>query len=119
MIHPMKLRPRPFEDIKAGHKKIESRLFDEKRRHIQAGDEIDFFKLQDLQETVRVRVLELRTFPTFRELGEAFPLADFGMEKVATVQDYADAMHEIYDEEEEKAVGVVALRIEVVTEPLD
>ena len=42
MKHIMKLQPKYFECMKKGSKIIEVRLFDEKRRNIKIGDEIEF-----------------------------------------------------------------------------
>ena len=44
MLHKMKLRPKYFDCIKNGTKRIELRLNDEKRSIIQLGDEIEFLK---------------------------------------------------------------------------
>jgi ASC-1-like (ASCH) protein len=41
-LHFLKLATAPFEAIKTGHKIIESRLYDEKRREIEIGDDIEF-----------------------------------------------------------------------------
>lgn len=43
MRHTMKLKEDPFERMKNGTKTIEFRLYDEKRRKIKVGDEIEFF----------------------------------------------------------------------------
>lgn len=48
MIHRMKLNESPFERIKDGTKTIEFRLYDEKRRQIKIGDQIEFSKLPEL-----------------------------------------------------------------------
>ena len=58
MRHTMKLKEDPFERMKNGTKTIEFRLYDEKRRKIKVGDEIEFFKLPKLQE----RILELKIY---------------------------------------------------------
>ena len=68
MIHRMKLNESPFERIKDGTKTIEFRLYDEKRRQIKIGDQIEFSKLPELQETILVDVLELYIEPTFEKL---------------------------------------------------
>ena len=59
MRHTMKLKEDPFERMKNGTKTIEFRLYDEKRRKIKVGDEIEFFKLPKLQERILVRVKNL------------------------------------------------------------
>ena len=40
----MKLQKSPFERIKKGTKTVEFRLYDEKRRKINIGDQIEFSK---------------------------------------------------------------------------
>lgn len=42
--HNMKLNEEPFDMMKSGIKDIEYRLNDEKRRQIQIGDTITFYK---------------------------------------------------------------------------
>ena len=59
MLHKMKLKESPFERIKNGTKTIEFRLYDEKRRKVKIGDEIEFSKLPDLQEKLLVEVLNI------------------------------------------------------------
>ena len=64
----MKLKESPFEKIKNGTKTIEFRLYDEKRSKIKIGDQIEFSKLPDLQETILVDVLDLYRDSTFESL---------------------------------------------------
>ena len=59
MLHKMKLNQEPFEKIKNGTKTVEFRLYDEKRRTVQIGDEIEFSKLPELQEKLLVKVIDL------------------------------------------------------------
>jgi len=40
--HELNLATIPFEAIKTGNKNVESRLYDEKRKLINLGDEIEF-----------------------------------------------------------------------------
>ena len=42
MIHNMKLNEKPFNNIKNGTKTVEYRLFDEKRKLLNVGDNIVF-----------------------------------------------------------------------------
>lgn len=46
-VHEMNLQPKYFDFIKDGTKRIELRLYDEKRRSIQLGDIIEFAKSDD------------------------------------------------------------------------
>ena len=59
MTHEMKLQPEPFDRIKDGTKKIESRLYDEKRQLIKIGDEILFKRNPEAVESVTARVVGL------------------------------------------------------------
>ena len=64
----MKLQESPFERIKSGTKTVEFRLYDEKRRKIKIGDQIEFSKSPDLQETILEDVLDLYREDTFENL---------------------------------------------------
>ena len=64
----MKLQESPFERIKNGTKTVEFRLYDKKRSKINIGDQIEFSKLPDLQETILVDVLDLYRDNTFENL---------------------------------------------------
>ena len=48
MIHEMKLQPEYYNYILNGTKRIEIRLFDEKRQQIKIGDTIKFLKEPEL-----------------------------------------------------------------------
>ena len=68
MLHKMKLNKSPFERIKNGTKKVEFRLYDEKRKQIKVGDKIEFSKLPDLEEKLLVYVVELYREDKFENL---------------------------------------------------
>ena len=51
MIHEMKLQSKYYDYILKGAKKIELRLFDEKRQKIKVGDKIKFLKEPELTES--------------------------------------------------------------------
>ena len=70
MIHKMKLKEEPFENIKNETKTIEFRLYDEKRQKVKIGDKIEFSKLPGLQEKILVDVVDIYKNKTFRELFE-------------------------------------------------
>ena len=67
MIHKMGLYGEYFQSIREGKKKVEVRLNDEKRREIKVGDSIEFVKIPQQNETLKVRVTELRKYNTFRD----------------------------------------------------
>lgn len=108
----MKLAKEPFEKITSGQKIIESRLFDEKRRLIDIGDEIEFSKLPDLQDKVRVKVTALLRYRMFVEMFDDLPTALFGYPE--SQREYLrTSMYEVYSKEEEERYGVLGIRIEL------
>ncbi|WP_052659336.1 ASCH domain-containing protein [Bacillus alveayuensis] len=64
----MGLYKRAFDSIKKGKKIYEIRLNDEKRRKIRVDDVIEFTKVPEMDEKIKVKVLELRHYPTFAEM---------------------------------------------------
>ena len=109
MIHKMKLQDSPFERIKNGTKTVEFRLYDEKRSKIKIGDQIEFSKLPDLQETFLVDVLDLYREDTFENL----------FKKLFTDEDEikkkTKSMYQYYSPDEEKQYGVVGIKISLIS----
>ena len=109
MIHKMKLQESPFERIKNGTKTVEFRLYDEKRSKIKIGDQIEFSKLSDLQETILVDVLDLYREDTFENL----------FKKLFTDEDEikkkTKSMYQYYSPDEEKQYGVVGIKISLIS----
>ena len=108
MTHQMKLRAKPFEQMKSGKKVFELRLFDEKRRKLQAGDRIEFTNLET-NEALIVRVLGLHVFESFEELFNSLPLEKCGF----NIDDDPTAIMETYYSQEQQAQhGVVCIEVE-------
>ncbi len=108
MKHTMKLLEDPFERIKDGTKTVEFRLYDEKRKMVQVGDIIEFYKLPDLTQKISTEVVELYRYPTFREL---FQHLGYNEEEVL---ERVKSMHQIYSEEEEQKDGVLGIKIKKI-----
>lgn len=91
--------PESMDRIRRRVKKIELRLYDEKRACLQVGDTITFSLRTDLAQTLRVTVTALLRYPTFAALLDDFdPLYCFGRnqeELLARVRRY-------YSEDDEK-----------------
>lgn len=107
----MNLQPKYFDFIKDGTKRIELRLYDEKRRSIQLGDIIEFAKSDD--EKFKAEVIGLLRYNSFADLFEDFDisiLADSSMTK----QELLEALGEFYTEEKQAEFGVIGIRIELV-----
>lgn len=109
MLHHMKLKPDPFHKIRSGEKTIELRLNDVKRQRIQPGDQIEFLNLEDKLQKLRVRVVALHHFSSFKELYRMLPLSACGYGP----GDRADPkdMEQYYTPEEQARYGVVGIEV--------
>lgn len=113
MKHEMKLQSKYYNFILNGTKRIEIRLFDEKRQLIKIGDTIRFLKDNDLSESFEVKVIGLLRYNSFEDLFKDFDisvLADNSMTK----DELIDVLEEFYTKEEQKQYGVLGIRIELI-----
>jgi len=78
VTHIMHLTEKPFRAIASGNKRIELRLYDEKRREIRPGDYIEFQHVEKREETLLVVVDALHVFASFRDLLRMLPTAKLG-----------------------------------------
>ena len=111
MEHVLKLQPKYFDYINNGTKRIELRLYDEKRQKINIGDTIVFKREPKLDVTMKVKVIGLLRYSKFEELIEDFDiemLADRSMKK----QELLDVLEEFYTKEEQEKYGVLGIRFE-------
>ena len=107
----MNLQPKYFDFIKDGTKRIELRLYDEKRRSIQLGDIIEFAKSDD--EKFKAEVVGLLRYNSFADLFKDFDisiLADSSMTK----QELLEVLEEFYSEEKQTEFGVIGIRIKLI-----
>ena len=109
--HQMNLQPKYFDFIKNGTKRIELRLYDEKRQQIKLGDSIEFSKSEN--EKFKVRVIGLLRYETFSDLFNDFNisvLADQSMTK----QELLNVLQEFYTPEKQVQYGVLGIRLELL-----
>lgn len=109
----MSLYHQPFEAIKAGTKKIEVRLNDEKRSKLHVGDRIEFTDLTT-SETVQVKVLGLDKFSSFKELFTKYSGEIIGEFENKSVTDLDLENQKIYSQTREAKYGALAIRIEIL-----
>ena len=113
MEHILKLQPRYFDYINNGTKRVELRLYDEKRQKINIGDTIIFQKEPELETTMRVKVIELLRYNTFEELFKDFDIGILA-DKSMTKQELLKVLEEFYTLEKQKQYGIVGIRIEKI-----
>lgn len=113
MIHELKLQPEYYEFILNGTKRIEIRLFDEKRQKIKIGDTIKFLKEPELKESFKVKVVGLLRYKTFEDLFKDFDISVLA-DKSMTKEELIKVLETFYTKEKQKEYGVVGIRIELI-----
>lgn len=113
MEHILKLQPKYFDYIDKGTKRIELRLYDEKRKKINIGDTIIFRKEPELEIEMKVKVIGLLRYNTFKELFEDFNI-EVMADKSMTKQELLDVLEEFYTPEKQMEYGVIGIRIEKI-----
>lgn len=114
MRHIMNLYESPFRKIESGIKTIELRLYDEKRRAVKIGDEIEFHSLSDPSRTLVCRVIALHLFDSFDALYSSLPLTKCGYTEENVGSADPSDMEEYYTVERQKECGVVGIEIELI-----
>ena len=109
----MKLQERYFNYIKNGTKRIELRLFDEKRKQLKPGDIIVFTKNGDNTEKLSVKVVELLKYASFEELFKDYDIEVLA-DKNMTKNELLEELRKFYSEEKQKEYGVVGIEFELV-----
>lgn len=112
VAHEMKLQPKFFNFIKYGTKRIELRLYDEKRRNIELGDKIIFRKEPELEEVVEATVVGLLRYKSFKELFEDFDMSLIA-DRSMTKEELLKVLEEFYTVEKQEEFGVLGIRIEL------
>ena len=110
MTHILKLQPKFFDFIKDGTKRIELRLFDEKRKQININDIIEFKREPEQIDSLKVKVIGLLKYRSFEDLFEDFPieiLADNSMTK----NELLNVLEEFYTPEKQEKYGVLGIKI--------
>lgn len=108
----MKLQSEPFEKIASGKKKVEMRLFDEKRKNLNVGDKIIFSEQGFEQNKIRVKITNLNKFSSFDELYNFYKdktLLGYESGQTAKPED----MEKYYTKQEQKD-GVLAIEFELI-----
>lgn len=111
--HVLKLQPKYFEYINNGTKRIELRLYDEKRQKINIGDTIIFQKEPKLEITMQVKVIGLLRYNSFEDLFKDFDI-EVMADKEMTKQELLNVLEEFYTPEKQSQYGVLGIRIEKI-----
>lgn len=109
MIHKMRLVDFAFTAMKNKEKDIEVRLNDEKRQLINIGDIIEFEQV-DTKEILKVEVINLHKFNTFKELFETFDYKRIGIKEN---EDYT-IVNNFYTKEEQEKYEALGIEVKVI-----
>jgi len=113
-IHELHLQKKYYDFIKNGTKRVEMRLFDEKRSKFQIGDEVLFgVSGDDDAEVIRTRVIGLLRYQSFEDLVDDFPIGILADESV-TKGELLEDLNKFYSKEMQEKYGVVGIRFELI-----
>lgn len=113
MTHEMKLQPEYYNFILNGTKRIEIRLYDEKRMQIKIGDTIKFLKEPDLNESFDVKVIGLLRYNSFDDMFKDLDI-DILSDKSMTKDELKSVLEQFYTKEKQEKYGVLGIRIELI-----
>lgn len=113
MKYEMKLQHKYYNFILNGTKRIEIRLFDEKRRQIKIGDTIKFLKEPNLNESFNAKVTGLLRYNTFEDMFRDFDISVLS-DKSMTKEELINTLEQFYTKEKQKQYGVLGIRIELI-----
>lgn len=113
MKYEMKLQHKYYNFILNGTKRIEIRLFDEKRRQIKIGDTIKFLKEPNLNESFNAKIIGLLRYNTFEDMFRDFDISVLS-DKSMTKEELINTLEQFYTKEKQKQYGVLGIRIELI-----
>lgn len=108
MIHKLKVQEKYYNLLKAGLKKIELRLFDEKRRGIKIGDKIEFYNTNGENDCFLAEVVNLHRDCDFVSLCNKISCKDAGF---VSNDELISVMKQFYLIEKQKELGVLGIEI--------
>ena len=113
MEHEMKLQPKYYNFILNGTKRIEIRLYDEKRQQIKIGDVIKFLKEPELNDSFNAKVVGLLRYNSFEEMFKDFDISILSDESM-TKDELISVLEQFYTKEKQEKYGVLGIKIELI-----
>ena len=105
------LKDEIFDLVKNGSKNIEIRLYDEKRRKLNVGDILIFYKNGDESKKVIAKVEELNIFDNIEELVNNYDLRNMYFED-SSKEELISIFNERYSKDKQEEYKVVAIKFE-------
>lgn len=113
MLYKMDLQDKYYDYFLKGTKKIEIRLYDEKRQQIKLGDIIRFNKHTKTDETFDARVIGLLRYNSFEDMFKDLDIALLA-DKSMTKEELIDILEQFYTKEDQQKYGVLGIRIQLL-----
>ena len=113
MEHIMKLQEKYYNYILNGTKRIEIRLYDEKRKKIKIGDTIKFLKEPKHEEYFQARVIGLLIYQTLEEMLKDYDISILA-DKTMTKDDLKGVLEQFYSKDEQQKYGIIGIKIKLL-----
>lgn len=107
----MSVRHKYFESIKSGHKDIELRAYDEKRRRMKVGDKFLLFDAENPDQSIICEVLNMHVAPDFESLFKKIDIKRSGFKDIAELVDTITKFAAREELAREQVVGMEIKRI--------
>lgn len=112
-IYDMKLQKEYYNYIKNGTKRIEIRLYDEKRQKLKLGDIIKFHLLDNENEYIEVKIIGLLRYKDIETLINNHDMSLLTKENMPKIE-LINIFNNIYSKEEQTKYGVLGILFEII-----
>lgn len=112
MEYQMGLQEKYFRNMKYGSKKVEIRLFDEKRKKLNIGDTIYFLLEPNRKKKIKTKVTNLIKYKNFDEAVNNLPIS-FLSSIDDSKEEYLHDLNQYYSKEGQDKYGVLAIEVEI------
>lgn len=109
----MRLHPQYFDYIKNGTKRVECRVYDDKRRNIKVGDTIKFLKRPECTEELNTTITDLKIYKSFDDAFKNYSEEELADKKLSKEKIKKD-LEIYYSPEEQEKYGVVCIEFKII-----
>lgn len=107
----MSVRHKYFELIKSGHKDIELRAYDEKRKKVKIGDKFQLLDAENPDQSIICEVLNMHIAPDFESLFKKIDIKRSGFKDMTELMDTITKFVSREELQREQVVGIEIKRV--------
>ena len=107
----MSVRHKYFELIKSGHKDIELRAYDEKRRKMKTGDKFLLYDAENPDQSIICEILNMHVAPDFESLFKKIDIKRSGFKDMTELMDTITKFVSREELAREQVVGMEIKRV--------